>query len=152
KELKRKNIDYIVEKFHSVCFRLKLISSFKAFLNIFYDIKNFKIIKNKVAEFQPDIIYTNSSVIYHGYFLAKALSKKHIWHLREFGWEDYNLIHPLSTVYLKKLLSNSDAVVSNSTAISIHYNQIHNKKSFVVYNGIKCLCGEKTNKYISVGS
>ena len=38
-----------------------------------------------------DLIHSNSSVIHIGDYLSKKLRIPHIWHLREYGKEDYNL-------------------------------------------------------------
>lgn len=39
-----------------------------------------------------DVIYSNSSVISHGLILSRILGIKHIWHLREYGLEDYSIV------------------------------------------------------------
>lgn len=136
-ELKNLNIGYTVFNFHSSCIGGKIRGSLKAIKNIFSDISNFSKLKTAVFTINPDLIYTNTSVVYHGYFLARALNKPHIWHLREFGWEDYHLRHPLGLSFFKTLLYKSDGVICISRVISIFFGQQKNTNAKVIYNGIK---------------
>ncbi len=46
----------------------------------------------KIDGLKPDMIYTNSSIVGIGAWLADALNLPHIWHVREFGKLDYNMI------------------------------------------------------------
>lgn len=87
-----------------------------------------------------DLIHTNSSVIDIGAKISKKLNIKHIWHLREFGKEDYNLI------YYKKfskavsfIESNSDKIICISRVLKDKYiDEINNKSKWnLIYDGIQ---------------
>ncbi len=89
----------------------------------------------KRVPFMPDIIYSNSSVIDVGIWLALSLHKPHIWHIRESG-RSYNLqyIFPLSIV--RKFFDKSDAVIAVSRYIQEECRQMKIKCTSQIYNGI----------------
>lgn len=60
----------------------------------------YKLIRNKLAHMDVDIVYSNTGVIFAGAWISKALHIPHIWHIREFldvdhgieplmGWDRY---------------------------------------------------------------
>lgn len=98
------------------------------------------ITKRKIFQ-DVDIIYSNSSVISHGLILSKVLKKKHIWHIREYGLEDYNLKPILGKNIQKSLFRKSDKLVF------ISYDLKNRRKSWykdpnntnVIYNGVEIM-------------
>jgi glycosyltransferase involved in cell wall biosynthesis len=110
---------------------------FKSIVKVIIDVFSFSTLRTIVKKINPDIIYTNTSVLYHGFFLAKTLGKLHVWHLREFAWSGYRQIHPVTLPGFKKFLSKSDAVICTSNAIANYYSQNESSKAAVIYNGIK---------------
>lgn len=83
---------------------------------------------------QPDLIHTNVGPVSVGYFAARLLGIKHVWHLREFQGSGLGLkFFPSKRAYLKRL-KRSDAVVCVSKAIAAHFDQ---PESSVVYNGVQ---------------
>lgn len=86
-----------------------------------------------------DIIYSNSSVIAHGWFLAKLLSKKHIWHIREYGLEDYNLVPVYGSAVQNYLMKKSDRVIFISHHLKNKKKDwfVDSKNAPVIYNGIE---------------
>jgi glycosyltransferase involved in cell wall biosynthesis len=119
-ELKRKLL-YLRYKFRNYISSIK-ISSFLRNLNI-------------------DIIHSNSSVIDIGAKVAEILKVKHIWHIREFGREDYNLeffINKKSAV--NYILEKSNAVICISKCIeNSYFSNIQNEKIKVIYNAVDML-------------
>lgn len=88
-----------------------------------------------LKEFNPDIIYSNTSVINTGILLAKKLKIKHIWHLREFQF--YDITPNFGYAYLKKYLKKSDVIIVNSNTLKSYYSKfIKDDKIKVVYNGV----------------
>jgi len=45
----------------------------------------------QAKKWRVNIIYTNTITIYVGAFVAKIIRLPHIWHIHEFGYEDYRL-------------------------------------------------------------
>jgi glycosyltransferase involved in cell wall biosynthesis/uncharacterized HAD superfamily protein/hypoxanthine phosphoribosyltransferase len=84
----------------------------------------------------PDIIYTNTSVINVGALAAKVLGKPHIWHIREFGELDHNLNFILPIQERSKFIyENSERVIFNSRAVKEYHSKNLNNGE-VVYNNI----------------
>lgn len=106
-----------------------------------YKIINFFKVK-KIVKFLKDknidIVHTNSSVIDVGAKVAKKIKCKHVWHLREFGKEDYNLDYYVGLNKASKFINdNSDSVICISKALINKYLHLINKdKLKLVYNGI----------------
>ncbi len=85
-----------------------------------------------------DLIYTNTSDIYIGFFLSQIMKVKHIWHIREFGVEDQNCRHICSDKFFYKTASNrSFALIVISKSL---YNKVSKyadeKKIHIIYNDI----------------
>ncbi len=98
----------------------------------------------KTAEdFNPDLIYTNTSVVSLGFDLAKSLNIPHVWHVREFGDLDYNFQYlPLRLVVERKVKSSSH-VIFVSNALRLHWIGANDKQYQVVYNGLISAGGNK---------
>lgn len=93
---------------------------------------------NHVAVINPDVIYTNSSVVNVGAIVARCLGKPHIWHIREFGSKKHGLeFYQGFETAAKFIYENSDRVFFNSFAVKEHYESIiPSDKSEVLYNYI----------------
>lgn len=89
--------------------------------------------KNKIQ-----IIHSNSSVIDIGAQVAAKTGRKHVWHFREYGKEDYRLeyMYPRNKVvdYIKE---HSDMVIFISKALEQTYEDVVKSCSTrMVYDGI----------------
>lgn len=95
-------------------------------------------LKRKIQSYNIDIIHTNTSVINIGAVLAKQCNIPHIWHIREFGKEDFNLFFILGEKYSNNFISkNSDFVITISHALYRKYQKYISEKNLVmIYNGI----------------
>lgn len=87
-------------------------------------------------QFNPDIIHSNSSVVALGWQLAETLQKPHVWHLREFGWPDYQVIYPFGKKYVREKLAAANAIICISDAIRQAWTQGLPCPTTVIYNGI----------------
>lgn len=139
KELERNNIKYIRTFYfidqieenqpHKRCHVLYR----KLFMPFLYFYAFFKIRKEKIIF---DLIHTNSSVVSIGEYLARKFSVPHIWHLREFGREDYSLENMYSVNTIKKRLSNSK-IIAISDSIKEKFVSEYGELSIeVIANGI----------------
>ncbi len=133
-ELEKLNIKYIYHWYplnvnsSEYNFYIRFKSAIKKITYIF---QLYKLIKN----IKPRLIYSNSSVLYYGFFISKLLRIPHIWHLREFGTLDYQLTPDFGFNFQKKLLSINTFNIAISQSIAQHYN-LKNKNSETVYNGV----------------
>jgi len=97
-----------------------------------------EIILNELLAINPDIIYTNSSVVNIGAIVAKKMNVPHIWHIREFvtkkrGVEFYRNFADVA----RFIYDNSSKILFNSHSLKEYYEKVIAKdKSEVVYNHI----------------
>lgn len=85
-----------------------------------------------------DIIHSNSSCIDVGAKAAKAAGINHVWHFREYGESDYNLVYmngrEKSISFVKK---NTDKVIFISKALRNFYRDMDDEDiAEIVYNGV----------------
>ena len=94
-------------------------------------------LKETARKWNPDVVYTNSSVLSVGWLLAKSIKRPHVWHLREMGDLDYGLCHDFGLTAFRLLLRTSSALISNSRAVRDHVcpESIRDRVN-VIYNGI----------------
>ena len=95
-------------------------------------------IKKLVIDQKIDIIHSNSSVINFGALLSKNTGIPHVWHLREYGEEDFNLKRVVS---VKKYNSEMNVYAAGYVAISKSIkkkfsNIVDEKKIYQIYNGV----------------
>ncbi len=105
----------------------------------FWDLIICPIIIFKSKIFNPDIIYSNSSLENIGFFVARLLGKKHIFHIREFMSKDFNSHFIFGEKMKKRFINSSDGVIFVSKSVKDHVitNQTSSSKNQVIYNGIK---------------
>jgi glycosyltransferase involved in cell wall biosynthesis len=91
----------------------------------------------KLRKRRVSIVHSNSTSTDIGYYLAKVLHSKHVWHLREFldldfntapskGWDD---------MYLK--LNKSDYVIAITRSIFEHWKLSQNTNSEVLFDAVR---------------
>lgn len=86
-----------------------------------------------------NIIHTNSSTVNIGGMLSRRLNIPHLWHIREFGEEDYNLIYYNGIEKACNYIENSSTeVVCISNCIIDKYIKYFKDKSKLklIYNGV----------------
>ena len=137
-ELQKRNIEYIEYEYVSWYASCNHLIQF--FANPYFDIKNYFLLKkivNKIDSYDIDIIHCNSSVANIGYDLSRVMKKPCIWHLREFGKEDYGLVYRFSKKKVKKIYEKADVLITISKAMDRHYRRISpNANIHTIYNGI----------------
>ena len=84
-----------------------------------------------------DLIHTNSNRDGFGALISKQYGIKHIWHIREFGEEDYDIkfLRPFSYKYMSE---NVYRFVAISDAVKVAWQKrgIPDEKIVRIYNGI----------------
>lgn len=85
-----------------------------------------------------DLIHTNSSVINTGGILASMVHVPHVWHVREFGQEDFGFITVWKAERIYRFMAEySSRIVTNSKAIRDKYvKRVPRDRISVVYNGV----------------
>lgn len=106
-------------------------------LNIWNHFEAYRL-KNVVKKKNIEIIHSNSSVINFGALLSKNTGIPHVWHLREYGEEDFNLkrVVPEKKYYMEM---NNYAVkyIAISKSIKEKFSSIVDEdKICQIYNGV----------------
>lgn len=86
---------------------------------------------------QIDIVHTNQNRISIGAFISRKYDIPHIWHIREFGQEDYNLrFHNPHAIEFMNRSASRFVAISNAVRDSWIKKGIEKDKIVTVYNGI----------------
>ncbi len=93
-------------------------------------------IKKYFKEKKIDCVYTNTSTIYLGAWIAKALKIRHIWHFREFGLEDQGIKHIFSQHFVSLINSSEKIIMISKILQSYYYDKYGVENSIVIYNDI----------------
>lgn len=91
---------------------------------------------NYAIEKNIDIVHENTSVCYMGYYVAKKMSLKHVWHIREFLEEDFG-----KRLWRKeralKMFNEADQIITVSDATKDKYSKLLKNPSIQrIYNGV----------------
>lgn len=128
------------------CIRNSIESIVRLLINIVQAlILGFKL-RNRI-----DIIHSNSSLVFFGVSLKFVMRKPLVWHLREFGHEDYDLIFSLGKYLSGWCYSRANTVIAISEAMNQYFKSyVYSGKNIVtIYNGvdesqIKCRLNQPT--------
>lgn len=85
--------------------------------------------------YQPNIIYTNTSVVGIGNKIAETFKIPSLWHIREFGWEDYKLKYLPSLKIHRNKIKNSHTIFVSKALQNYWLAGEVKKHSQVIYNG-----------------
>lgn len=85
-----------------------------------------------------DIVHSNTNRQDLGAYIASKYHIKHIWHIREMGQEDYNVIFYKRNC-IQYMNSNADAFIMISNVVRDKWKRmkLDGKKMYVVYTGIE---------------
>lgn len=112
--------------------------------------------KRIIRKKEVDIIHSNSSVISFGSLLSKKTDIPHVWHLREYGEEDFGLVRVVSKEkYIRHMNQRNQFFVAISESIMKKYEKEVSKEQIaLIYNGVstndekKEIIDTKTEKVI----
>ena len=90
----------------------------------------------EAKKYDPDVVHSNSSLVALGWQLAEALAKPHVWHIREFGWQDYSIVFPLGLKRLHEKMEKASQVIAISKVIGETFGAGLHQKPKVIFNGI----------------
>lgn len=85
-----------------------------------------------------ELVHSNSSVIDIGYYISKWKKVPHIWHIREFGRLDFNLINISSKRNTIKKYYETDRIIAISESIKEMLLELGNHLNVTkVFNGVE---------------
>lgn len=140
-ELEKRNIRYIISKYHwwmtgkkgkyDIKYILKVMR-FKGTRRFIY-----KKIYNLQKKYDIDLVHSNTSVCEVGSYIAEKRNIPHVWHIREHGMKDHGIDYIDDIEYVKKQYNKSSKVICVSESVSNTYKNIIDKnKIIVIPNGI----------------
>lgn len=92
---------------------------------------------NKIKKQNIDLIHSNGGVIELGGWLSHSLGVPHVWHLREFGYENNATTFVWGRDYYVNSFKRGDAFIAISDAIKNTFSKyIPERKIYRIYNGI----------------
>jgi glycosyltransferase involved in cell wall biosynthesis len=139
-EFKRLDIDYKVIRFFSSYLYLKIL--YKHLLVpalFFYNFLALPKLLKATKDFNPDVIYSNTSAENAGVIISKILKIKHVSHIREFMSLDHGSYFWLGRKNKQKFIDMSDGVIFVSEAVASHVllgKAKDDDKHQVIFNGI----------------
>ncbi len=139
KELQKNNINYMYRKYFvcAVYDAGKIKTQFKRVIKRIVRFFLYAIIVKQIKN-DFDIVHSNSSIVDIGYYISKKCQCVHIWHVREFGKEDYNFVQIDGIKKIKNRYKNTNCVIAISKSIGEMLMDIDKKIAVnVIYNGIK---------------
>lgn len=83
-----------------------------------------------------DLVHSNSSVIDMGAYLALSRGVPHVWHLREFGEEDFQLKSVLGKRYERAIYRTSTCAIAISHTIEDKFKAFFPNRIRMIYNGV----------------
>lgn len=84
-----------------------------------------------------DVIHSNSSVTNLGALLAERLSCRHIWHIREFSYEHFNMRYFYSQKRVIELYEKADYLITISDSLKENIKEKYKGANVVrVYDGV----------------
>ncbi|MFB6273378.1 MAG: glycosyltransferase family 4 protein [Salinibacter sp.] len=135
-ELERHTIPYRIIPMRSWASRRRSVIKWlgRNALNIFAAFR----LKRCIRVWGIDIVYTNSSVVPSGAFAALLAHKPHIWHIREFGEEDYGLSFDWGARRTRLTVHRlSNRIVLISHALATKYRRLVPSSKFrVIYDAV----------------
>ena len=140
--LKENNYKYIVS--HNRIWNLyDLDSPIKNFIigglwrlkHYFSNKSSVKRIAFMLRDFDADLVHSNSSNSSFGYYLAKELGVKHVWHLREYGKLDANKqFYPCFKHFLHKIDRKDNYAIAITPLIYDYFQR--KEHSTTIYDGV----------------
>lgn len=101
------------------------------------NLRHLRAITRQLREWGTDLVYSNASVFNIGALAAVELGVPHVWHLREFGRQDYDLLPDLGRRMHRLGFLSADATVCVSHAIRKALLAGTERPSVhVIYNGV----------------
>ena len=82
-----------------------------------------------------EIVHTNNARVSVGFYAARYLRVKHVWHIREFLDLDFNMRPFKPFKKLCKDFNESDSIICVSEAVKEHFH-IQGAKARVIYNAV----------------
>ena len=117
-------------------FKWQLIKFKWILVNSIIDLRLIPLIK-KLREKNIDIVHSNLRITNIGGKIAKYLNVPHVWHIREYGEEDFHLYPVFSYKYTYNFMNKyGDKVIAIADGVKDKYSSFFGDKIIKISNGI----------------
>ena len=89
-------------------------------------------LKEVFTNYDFDAVYSNNSTVDIGYRIASVMGIPHVWHVREFGREDFGFIPLVPQDSMRTAFEKASAIIAISTALKEKILQQNPKSTVVV--------------------
>ena len=89
-------------------------------------------LKEVFTNYDFDAVYSNTSTVDIGYRIASVMGIPHVWHVREFGKEDFGFIPLVPQDSVRTAFEKASAIIAISTALKEKILQQNPKSTVVV--------------------
>ena len=108
-------------------------------------------VARQVKKWKVDIVYSNTITICVGAFAAKLLHMPHIWHIHEFGYEDYHLCFDLGNKMALRIMNQlSDVFIVGSKAVMEKYRKFFPARKIKLIYYAVCVTNESSCKILKI--
>ncbi len=108
-------------------------------------------VARQVKKWKADIVYSNTITICVGAFAAKLLHMPHIWHIHEFGYEDYHLCFDLGNKMALRIMNQlSDVFIVGSKAVMEKYRKFFPARKIKLIYYAVCVTNESSCKILKI--
>lgn len=138
-KLKKENIEYLVGKYSlwQAVYKSGFRFVVKAILRRTNNLIAWQHVKKSIRGKKFDLVHSNSSTVKIGAECAEYLGIPHIWHIREFGQEDWGMRYMYSNRYVQMKYRNAAALIAVSKGIENKYRTEYPQcRIRTIYNGI----------------
>lgn len=129
-EIRKANAEVVIIRLGVI--RKKYFTLIGVINRIYYSFKAFLSLKKIIREKNIDLVYSNTTAVLTGAFAAKAMNKKHIWHVHEIIEQPillYRFIAWMLSNYCHKAIAVSQALLNH------WQKKIQDNKFILVHNG-----------------
>lgn len=138
-KLKEENIEYLVGKYSlwQAVYKSGFRFVVKSILRRTNNLIAWQHVKKSIRGKKFDLVHSNSSTVKIGAECAEYLGIPHIWHIREFGQEDWGMRYMYSSRYVQMKYHDAAALITVSKGIENKYRSEYPQcRIRTIYNGI----------------
>ena len=108
------------------------------------------LIARRIRKWHCDLVYTNSISVSVGAIAAKFARVPHVWHIHEYGLEDFSFVFYFGSKFSLYLIDRlSNVCIVNSKAVRYKYQHFINpSKLKVVYQSVSITSSKLREKYL----
>lgn len=134
--LEKRNIEFAVIPFRGWFGSTSIESRIKKPARLLTNLAAVPVLSRRIRKWNPDIIYTNSSVTPVGAWTAHILHKPHIWHIREMQLLHYGSHYDWGERFFKRWLNKADAIITISKAVKQTVCNDLQTRVYTIHDGV----------------